>query len=205
MKRLANELSRVPCIRYLDSIELSDGLISGDIRQCILVACSDMGANLPYVCSVMDVNLLLFQNFGHSTSMSNIDALLFESASDLVVYGHTDCMFLRLLALPDKESEERQILLRKHFQFESELLIHQYRSQSGCDEHTVWKRLSEWRVMRELQLVLANPQIRDRFEAGQLDLHGWVHDVEENVLEVFDPEKQAFVLERAAKLDFKFG
>lgn len=36
MKSLANELPSASCISYLDSAGLSDRLLSGEIKQCIL-------------------------------------------------------------------------------------------------------------------------------------------------------------------------
>jgi carbonic anhydrase len=199
MKKLASELSRVTCISYLDSAELSYGLISGGIKQCILIACSDMAAGLPYVCSAPEANLQVFQNFGHRTNQIGVDALLSESASDLVVYGHTDCKFLQFLAPPEEHNDAGQRLIREHFRSESELLIQQYNSQTGVDENTRWKRLSGWLVLKELQSVLANPQIAQRFKTDKLRLHGWVHNSEHNVLEVFDPEKEEFVIERRSR------
>ena len=198
MRKLANELSQVSCITYLDSVELTDRLLSHDIKQCVLVACADMGANLPYVCSAPEANLLTFQNMGHRTNQFGIDTVLSETATDLVVYGHSDCEFLRFLAQPQLQNEAGQMLIRNQFKSESESLIHQYKSQVGIDEDTKWKTLSEWWVMRELKSILSNSRIGHRAESARLKLHGWVHNAEQKTLEIFDPKQQQFVVERKA-------
>ena len=63
---IAREVSSFPCVSYLDDVAMSDGLLCGSIGSAAVVACSDMGWLVPYVCSSRDVQLNLFQNFGHS-------------------------------------------------------------------------------------------------------------------------------------------
>lgn len=122
MEKLAMQLSQ-SYVTYLGSVELSDRLQSNKMK-CLLLACSDM-EGLPYVCSAEDANLMIFQNFGHRSSESGIDAFLLDSSvSDVIIYGHSDCGFMRYLTQAQGQ-ENAGGLIDIYFKAKSESIIQQ--------------------------------------------------------------------------------
>lgn len=193
------ELPAYPFVTYLDDVQLSDQLQAGEIQGALLVACSDMGAMLPFVCADPKANLLIFQDIGHRCWQDGIASLLGRGSvyDHLVVYGHTDCKFARFLI------EEAQLWqlgygsLAKSFQVEAQSALRQYGRNLTKDENQNWRRLNEWNVLSELKCALLHPGVLERALNSQLQFHGWLYVAEKNQLAVFDPETEQFLPARA--------
>lgn len=191
---LHEQIGTLAGVSYLDDLQLSDGLLAGQIRCALVVACADMGANLPYVCSATTANLLIFQDFGHRTSQKGIADLVADGiASNLVVYGHSDCSFARFLTKPHLQDQAGQQFIFKYLEPDSENIQCQYCSNLSKDELIDWRRVSEWSVLNELRLLLLYPQVVRRIERQQLKIHGWVYEASNKSLHVFNPHMRRFV------------
>lgn len=180
---IADEISKHPCVTCLDDVQLSDSLVSGAMENAAVVACSDMGAWVPYVCSSPSVKLFLFQNFGHHfESGGMVDTIVGTDIQNVVVYGHSDCEYIKFLAKPEnsdktKTAEQRQL----------------YAAALESDSQAAWKTVGQYNVLVELKQMLANPIIGPLAASGKVNLHGWFYDAVAAQIEVFDPKKKAFI------------
>lgn len=187
-------LATFPFVTYLDDVQLSDQLQADQIKGALIVACVDMGAKLPYVCTDPKVNLLIFQGPGHRSSQTGIGSLLARGAIDhLVIYGHTDCQFTRLLVESGRPGQSLCTPMANLFRAESQSALRQYSRNLSQNERTNWRRLNEWFVLRELRNALLYPGVAERAYRSQLKLHGWLYVSETKELEVFEPRTSQFV------------
>lgn len=184
---LYDELASFPFVQYLTDVELSDGLLNGSIPSAILVCCSDLGTELPNVCSSPEANLLTFQNFGHKTD-GIAEQALYSQVRNVIVYGHTDCEFMRFLVKSDELGHVEKDLKDKWFRCESEAV-----TALNADKTKTWKQIIELRVLSELKTLLQNQDFLKRAENLKLILHGWVYDDERGGLDVYEPKARRFV------------
>lgn len=63
----------------------------------------------------------------------------------------------------------------------------------GLDEEAQWRVSVECNVLAQLRNLLTYPVVRDRFERGELHLHGWVYDLAGGGLSVYDAVAERFV------------
>lgn len=186
---IAKELSEFSCVRYLDDLQLSDGLLSGAIKSAAVIACSDMGGLVPYVCSSANVQLFLFQNFGHDFATGGfVETVVGQGVEDVVVYGHSLCEYTKFRAKASIDQPARD------FQScESRGGLELYSVALDSDSETVWKDVGRFNVLWQMKRLLADPRISPIAEQGRLKVHGWFYESGENQLEVFDPINRAFM------------
>ncbi len=182
-----NELTSFPFVQHLTEVELSDGLLNGSIPSAILVCCSDMGPELLKVCNSAETNLLTFQNFGHKTD-GIAEQALYSQVHSVIVYGHTDCAFMRFLVKSDELGHVEKDLKDKWFHCESETAM-----ALNSDRTKTWKQVIELRVLSELNKLLQNQDFLKRAENLEVVLHGWVYDDERGGLDVYEPKERRFV------------
>jgi carbonic anhydrase len=174
---LASEICQYPSLTYFDDVQLSDSLVHGEIENACVIACSDMGASLPFVCSDPKVKLLIFQDFGHSCLSSGAIEVIDEyNLQHVIIYGHQNCEFARFRdrALIDSFSKLKQ--------------------EADEDAHCLYKELARYNVLKELRTLIENTSNKT------LKIHGWVYDANQRLLEVFDPDKRGFVISQSGRL-----
>lgn len=180
---IANEICKHPCVTYLDDVQLSDSLISGSMKNVVVLACSDMGARVPYLCSSASVKLFLFQNFGHHfASGGMIETIVDSEVRNVVVYGHSDCEFIKFLAKPENDHCAK-----------SDDQRHLYAAALESDSELAWKTVGHYNVLYKLKEMLADPAMGQLAASGKLNLHGWFYDSVKAQMEVFDPKQKAFI------------
>ena len=193
---IAKGLSKLPCISYLDDVQLSDGLLAGSIKNAAVIACSDMGWLVPYVCSSARVQLYLFQNFGHSFASGGfVETVARARVEHVFVYGHSVCEYTKHLARSVDDPKGRNVLKPSEDQLEL------YSAAVIADTEAVWKNVGQYNVLLELKKMLADPLIATMTASGFLNLHGWFYNSTNHQLEVFDSARQAFIVPNAKLSD----
>lgn len=181
---------RCRLISYLNDVDLSDGLLAGTISGAVIIGCSDHGW-LPYVCSTPQANLLIFQNFGHQVLHAGIvESLIAGQVTDLIVYGHSNCEFNRLMADDNIHSPAVQQFINSNF-YSVKNAVQQQLARCDWSDSEKIDALSKWRVLRELELVLDNVELRYKVERNQIRLHAWYLQ-SDGKLSVFDSAKGIF-------------
>lgn len=190
---LAGEVSAFSSVTYLDDVQLSDGLQSGSISAAVVFACSDMGLQLPYVCSSPAARVFVYQKFGHCLIDGEVPELtLHADVSDVIVYGHSHCELVKFLARSEHNPEEEAIISR-YFGDEHAAQIKNYAGSLATGDREQWLKISRTNVLTGLKVMLLNPYIADQISRHKLRLHGWLYDSQQMVLEIFDPEKNRFL------------
>ncbi|MBX9723729.1 MAG: hypothetical protein K2X81_20150 [Candidatus Obscuribacterales bacterium] len=188
---LINEMSELPCVTYLNDVQLSDGLLSGDISATMLFACSDMGVQLPYVCSSEIAKLFIFQTFGHQFS-TEARIIMCKGISDVIVYGHSNCELLKFLA-KSRHTKEEEALISKYFSAEHTAQKKYLAKEFVADKHTQWLESCRTNILSKIKSMRSCPEIAELASKGSLFFHAWLLRSQDNTLEIFDPASKAFV------------
>jgi carbonic anhydrase len=201
LAEIAQEVSRFPCVTFLDDVQLADGLLDRSIKNAAVVACSDMGG-VPFLCGAeKNLELLLFQNFGHSCATGGLAiTVVAEGIQNVVVYGHSDCEYTKFVA----ESFIERTLTDTARSSEADCLLQLYSAALESDSETLWEKIGQYNVLRELKGMLADPLLAPMAEKGNLKIHGWFLSSAESQLQVFDPKRQTFIAERPQLPDSLF-
>lgn len=176
---IAEQLSGLPFVTYLDDIQLCDGLCSGSISGAVVVACPDMGARLPFVCSVMTAPLLVIQTFGLSGIESDFEQINANfDFSDVIFYGHSDCRWM----FPFDGLEVSDAL--------KEPFAHQCISSAAKEASSL--TLARRSVLCQMKQALSCSVVNG-LAMNKKRFHAWFHNSSNNTLEVFDPSCGAFL------------
>lgn len=194
---IAKELSELPCVTYLDDVQLSDGLLAGSIKNAAVIACSDMGWLVPYVCSSAKVQLFLFQNFGHQFGSGGfVETVVGSGVEHVFVYGHSVCEYTKFLA---RSIDQPAGGVLKPNETNDQLEL--YSAAIESDSEAVWENVGQYNVLLELKRMLADPLIATMTTAGMLKAHAWFYNSTTHQLEVFDPARKAFIVPNAKLSD----
>jgi carbonic anhydrase len=157
MHSVPDQLSKLPCVTSLDDVQLTDGLQSKTMKNPIVVACSDMGAHLPYVCSDLSAPVFVCQNLGNcSTDASVLAALTYYSANHLIVYGHTDCQFLQHLLSASHDTEPEWVHnYLKHMRQRCRRVLANNLSR---DATSTRRKIAQFYVLNGLKMLLMRPE-----------------------------------------------
>lgn len=187
---IAKEVSGFSCVKYLDDLQLSDGLLSGSIKNAAVIVCSDMGSSIPYLCSSPHVKLFLFQNFGHSFAVGGlVETIVGHGVQNVLVYGHSDCNYTKFLASSGCDRAIDDVLQLTDSEQQSRL----YSAAMESDTEKLWDEVGRYNILLELKKMVADPVIGALAAKGRLSLHGWFYKSADKQLEVFDPREEAFI------------
>lgn len=194
---IAMDLSELSSVKYLDDIELSDGLLSGSIKNAAVIACSDMGCSVPYVCSSGKVQLFLFQNFGHGFATGGfIETVVKSGIETVIVYGHSACRYTRFVARAACDQQTNQCRSAGE---EQQLQL--YAAALETDSESLWEEVGRYNVLLELKSMLGDKVIGRLAARGRLKVHGWFFKTASRQLEIFDPGKRAFTVPHTKSSD----
>lgn len=194
LSQTARTISLSPNVSYIDDVQLSDGLLSGSIKNAAVVACSDMGWLVPYVCSSADVQLHLFQNFGHRVATGGFVENIFRAKiQNVIVYGHSVCEYTRYLADPKRANARDSHLpdgldrLREEF----------YSNALESNSEEAWDAVGKFNVLCEISQLIREPLLKPLLSSGKLNIHGWFYKSEGRRLEVLEPTLEKFIVPKA--------
>ena len=111
--------------------------------------------------------------------------------SHVVVCGHTDCGAMVGLLHPEKVGGLPMVTswLRNG---EAGLSIVRNR-KTPRTQHSVLEELIEENVLQQLQHLRTHPSVAGRLAEGTLALSGWVYDIAQGVIHIYDEEQRKFL------------
>lgn len=188
---IAKEVSKLPNVCYLDDVQLSDGLLDGTIKSAAVIACSDMGWLVPYVCSSDKVQLELFQNFGHRFNTGGlVETIIRSDLERVIVYGHSVCEYTRFRAQSVNNKPESCCSDSQKRELETKL----YSLALESDNESLWSQVGQFNVLNELMEMLSTQDIQQAIKRKKFSVHGWFYRSKTQQLEVFEPEQQKFIV-----------
>jgi carbonic anhydrase len=111
--------------------------------------------------------------------------------SHIVVCGHADCGAMIGLLHPEKVS---QMPIVKSWLRHGEAALSIVRSRNASvDEHAALDALIEENVLLQLNHLRTHPSVAGRLAQGSLILSGWVYDIGQGVVRIYDDERREFL------------
>lgn len=175
----------------------------GQHPKALFIGCADSRVVPNLITDTPPGDLFVLRNVGnfvapykpdedfHSTAAGIEYAVSALNVSEIIICGHTGCGAIASLYT---DIEERPFIhTRKWLSLGSKAKQHSLLALGPDAEHTELLRLTEkLNVIFQIENLLTYPYVKERLDAGNLHIHGWLYDIETGAIEYYDPDTYSF-------------
>ncbi|MEW9797510.1 carbonic anhydrase [Alteromonas sp. CYL-A6] len=176
-------------------------LANGQNPEVLFITCADSRIDPNLVTQTEPGELFICRNAGnivppHSNQTGGMTASIeFAVAalgvSHIVVCGHTDCGAMKGALAPEKLSSLPHVKeWLGHCRCATEVVKEKHGGELGA-EHL--SEVTKENVLQQLQHLRTHPAVAAKLATGQVELHGWVYDIELGKVLCYDNNKGEFV------------
>lgn len=196
--------------------DLFERLANGQHPQALFITCADSRVDPNLVTQADPGELFICRNAGnivppHSNHTGGMTASIEFAVAALrvphiVVCGHTDCGAMKGAMNPEGLDELPHVCdWLSHSSAAVKVTKRLYGEES---KQTQLRRLTEQNVLLQLQHLRTHPYVAAALASGDIELHGWVYDIETGQMlaynegsKVFEPISQRHVDQTIASLE----
>lgn len=172
----------------------------GQTPQALFITCSDSRIMPEHLLGARPGDFFMLRNVAnivppyHQTEIGIVSVLEFAvfnlAVPHIIVCGHTDCGGIKgldeLIDMSRQPALSRWLDLARPSQRDVDFSL---RDLSPEERHLA---IVEGNVTNQLNNIQSYPFIRERLEANQLTLHGWVFHLETQQISIYDPASGQF-------------
>ncbi len=175
-------------------------LANGQSPEVLFITCADSRIDPGLVTQTEPGDLFVCRNAGNivpphgkladGTSASVEYAVAVLGVQHIVVCGHTDCGAMKGALNPDSLTDLPQV----HDWIDcSRAAVEAVRAKHGQAGIEELDAVIEQNVLLQLDHLRTHPAVAARIAAGDIELHGWVYDIEHGDITAYDKDQDAFV------------
>lgn len=202
MKRLIQGLHEFQTTYFTTHRELFELLSQGQQPRVLFITCSDSRIDPNLLTQTEPGEMFIIRNAGNiippygatnggegATVEYAVHAL---GVRDIIVCGHSHCGAMKGLLKIDKLADEMPVVYQwlKHAEATRRTIKENYQHYEGED---LLNAAIEENVLTQLDNLRTYPVIHSRLKSSQLQLHGWVYEIETGEVFTYDPIKEQFV------------
>ncbi|PCI80573.1 MAG: carbonic anhydrase [SAR86 cluster bacterium] len=200
MEKVISGFLRFKSSEYVQRKQLFADLANGQNPEVLFITCADSRIDPNMVTQTEPGDLFIIRNAGnivppHSKQAGGVTASIEFAVAALgvrhiVICGHTDCGAMKgalnpagLDGLPhvqewlDHSRAAVDVVKAKH-------------GQATIDELS---DVTEENVLLQMQHLRTHPAVLSPLSTGDVDLHGWVYDIEHGTVNAYCEDKKSFV------------
>lgn len=176
--------------------------------EVLFITCSDSRINPNLITQTAPGDLFILRNAGNIvppwSAIPNGESATIEFAvtqlavTDIVICGHSDCGAMKGLLSP--ESLDRLPAVKgwlSHAETPKRVIAENYPHLQGTE---LLNSLIEENVVAQLQNLRTHPSVASRLAGRNVNLHGWVYEIETGHVWAYDGAEGRFVGVHQAKL-----
>ena len=209
MQKVISGIARFKSSSFEERRKLFSDLANGQSPETLFITCSDSRIDPNMVTQAEPGDLFIIRNAGNivpphtKAAGGNTASIEFAVAAlgveHIVVCGHSDCGAMKgALNLSALDSLPHVQEWLDHSRAAVEIV------KAKCGQATIAElsKVTEENVLQQLQHLRTHPAVASRLGVGEIELHGWIYDIEHGTVTAYDEEKKSFipVEERYAKL-----
>ncbi len=202
MERLIEGVHRFQSHVYSAQRPLFERLVEGQEPLALFISCSDSRINPNLITQTDPGELFIYRNAGNIIppygASSGGEAAAIEYAvavlkvEDIVVCGHSKCGAIGALLHPETVAEMPSIRdWLGHAESTRRIIAENYQHLTG-DQARLTAAVEE-NVLVQLDNLRTHPCVAAAFARQQLNLHGWVYELESGKVFAFDTDIGQFV------------
>ncbi|MDH4944237.1 carbonic anhydrase [Sulfurimonas sp. C5] len=179
-------------------------LVKGQKPKALFIGCSDSRVIPDLMLQTNPGDLFVIRNVGnfvppykpdddfHATASGIEYAVSVLQVQEIIICGHTHCGACRCLYEPI--SDDSLIHTRKWLELGESAKTSAILSLGADKPLEDLLRLTEkLSVIKQIENILTYPNVKKRFEDGDLHIHGWCYDIETGIIEYFNADTYEFL------------
>ncbi len=200
MEKIISGLAQFKSSSFKERKALFADLANGQSPEVLFITCADSRIDPNLVTQTEPGELFIIRNAGnivppHTRVAGGVTASIEYAVAVLgikhiVVCGHSDCGAMKgalnTAALSDLPHVQEWL---DHSRAAVEIV----KAKHGQATLTELDAVTKHNVTLQLDHLRTHPAVAAKLGAGQVDLHGWVYNIEHGSVEAFDESKNAFV------------
>jgi carbonic anhydrase len=200
MEKVISGVVKFKSTSFAERRKLFAELANGQSPEVLFITCSDSRIDPNMITQTEPGELFIIRNAGnivppHARVAGGVTASIEFAVAALgvkhiVICGHTDCGAMKgalnVSALSDLPHVQEWL---DHTRAAVEVV----RAKHGGDIESELARVTEENVLLQLQHLRTHPAVLAKMSTGEVDLHGWVYDIEHGSVNAYDETQDKFV------------
>tara|TARA_B110000858_G_scaffold198493_1_gene265702 strand:- start:3252 stop:3920 length:669 start_codon:yes stop_codon:yes gene_type:complete len=200
MEKVISGFLRFKSSDYAQRKQLFTELANGQSPEVLFITCADSRIDPNMVTQTEPGDLFIIRNAGnivppHSKQAGGVTASIEFAVTALgvrhiVVCGHTDCGAMKGALNPEGLDGLPHVKEWLDHSRGAVDVVKAKRGQATIDE---LGDVTEENVLLQMQHLRTHPAVLGPLSTGEVDLHGWVYDIEHGTVNAYCEDKKAFV------------
>jgi len=183
--------------------ELLDLADNGQHPKALFIGCADSRVIPNLITQSNPGDLFVIRNVGnfvapykpdkdfHSTASGIEYAVIALEVKEIIICGHTHCGAIEALYMD--MSDSKMIHAKKWLSLGNKAKDLALKSIKNPSNKTELLRLTEkLSVVTQIENLLSYPVVKEKVDAGEINIHGWIYDIESGDIEFYDPDESLF-------------
>ena len=199
MKDIIEGVRRFRTQVYPQKRQLFEALARGQRPSAVIICCADSRVDMQLVTQCDPGHLFCFRNAGnivppYGTVLGAVSAtieyaMVALEIPNIIVCGHSDCGAMRGVLSQGLEAKMPTVAQWLRFSDAAHQIV--LRDDQAPEDRL--SRLIELNVLAQLEHLKTHPSVAVRLAHGEVQLHGWVYDIEHGTVTAYDRAAGRFV------------
>lgn len=200
MEKLISGIERFRNSSFEDRKKLFAELANGQSPEVLFITCSDSRIDPNLLTHTEPGDLFIIRNAGnivppHTRTAGGVTASIEFAVAALgvehiVVCGHSDCGAMKGALNPGALTDLPHV---HDWLDNTRAAVESVRARAGEDSSDTLSQVTEENVVLQLHHLRTHPAVLSKLATGNVELHGWVYDIEHGTIKAFDEESGQFV------------
>ena len=200
MEKVISGIMKFKSAPYQERKQLFDELANGQSPDVLFITCSDSRIDPNLFTQTEPGDLFVIRNAGnivptHTRQAGGVTASIEFAVAALgvrhvVVCGHSDCGAMKGAINPGALTDLPHV---QDWLDNSRAAVETVKAKQGQATIRELDQITEENVLLQLQHLKTHPAVAAKLASGDLDLHGWVYDIEHGMVRAYDENKGVFV------------
>jgi carbonic anhydrase len=200
MEKLISGIARFKSSSYEERKKLFSELANGQSPEVLFITCSDSRIDPNLVTQTEPGDLFIIRNAGnivppHTRIAGGVTASIEFAVTALgvkhiVVCGHADCGAMKGALNPDALTDLPHV---RDWLEHSRGAVEAVNARNGEVSSETLEHVTEENVVLQLQHLRTHPAVLSKLATGDVELHGWVYNIEHGTMLALDEDTGEFV------------
>jgi carbonic anhydrase len=187
---------------YPEHRELFNHLKNTQSPQVLFITCADSRIDPSMITQTDPGDLFICRNIGnivpaYGEMMGGVSAVVEYAVialkvRDIIVCGHSDCGAMKALGNPDSPSLQAMPTVKSWLRNAEAAFGVVKATHENASGEALYRALIEENVLLQLQHLRTHPGVAAGLATGAVRLHGWIYNIGDGRLEVYDEATHRF-------------
>jgi carbonic anhydrase len=199
MEKLISGIKRFRGSSYEERKKLFSELANGQSPEVLFITCSDSRIDPSLLTQTEPGDLFIIRNAGNivppnvrvagGVTASIEFAVAALGVKHIVVCGHSDCGAMKGALNPGALTDLPHV---QNWLEHSRGAVEAVRARHG-ESADALEQVTRENVVQQLQNLRTHPAVLAKLATGDVELHGWVYDIEHGTIEAYQDSSNSFI------------